>query len=192
KLTNGTQVGTLPLPTIDAPPSMYDRAIVAQDPNGRRMVFIGTGDTTNPTSPTDVNYFYAVRDSDTGAICSGIPAWIKQFAPGEKVLADPVVIGTTVILSTYKPPSGGISCTNAGSATLYAYEMANGHPAPLLTDGRGHDVSTLTIPDTGIISDLLVSGNSLVFNTSNDPTLVQTVRLTISSSMALKSWWRMR
>jgi len=156
------------------------------------MLFVGTGDFTNPVSTNDVNYFYALRDSDTGAVCSGIPAWIKHFSPGEKVLADPVVISTTVILSTYKPPSGGTSCTNAGSATLYAYEMANGHPAPILSDGRGHDVSTLTIPDTGIISDLLVSGNSLVFNTSNDPTLVQTVRLTISSSMALKSWWRMR
>jgi len=192
RAADDVQVGTLPFPNLTDSGPIYERAVVAKDRVGRRMIFVGTGDFTNPVSTNDVNYFYALRDSDTGAVCSGIPAWIKQFSPGEKVLADPVVIGTTVILSTYKPPSGGISCTNAGSATLYAYEMANGHPAPILSDGRGHDVSTLTIPDTGIISDLLVSGNSLVFNTSNDPTLVQTVRLTISSSMALKSWWRMR
>jgi Tfp pilus tip-associated adhesin PilY1 len=186
------QVATLPFPNLTDPGPIYERALIAKDRVGRRMLFVGTGDFTNPTSTNDVNHFYAVRDSETGSVCSGTPAWIKRFSPGEKVLADPVVIGATLILSTYKPPTGGTSCTDAGSATLYAYEMATGRPANVISDGHGHNLATLTIPGTGIISDLLVSGSNLVFNTSNDPTRVQTVRLNVASGMALKSWRRLR
>jgi len=192
KLTNGTQVGTLPLPTIASPPSMYDRAIVAQDPNGRRMVFIGTGDTTNPTSLTDVNYFYAVRDSDTGGICSGIPAWIKQFAPGEKVLSDAIVVGNAVIFSTYQPPPTSTGCNQAGSATIYAFDMVKGTPAAALKDSLGNNVSQLAIPNGGITSDLQVSGGNLVFNTSNTPNQPRAVALNVGGNVQVRSWKKVR
>ena len=192
KLPDGTQVGTLPLPSVSAPPAIYDRAIVAQDPNGRRMVFVGTGDTTNPTSPTDINYFYAVRDSDTGTICSGIPAWIKKFAPGEKVISDAVVVGNAVILSTYRPPPSSSGCNQAGSATLYAFDMVKGTPAAALKDSLGNNVSQLVIPNAGITSDLQVSGGNLVFNTSNKPNQPQAVALNVGGNVQVRSWKKVR
>ncbi len=192
KLVDGTQVGTLPLPTISTPPSMYDRAIVAQDPNGRRMVFVGTGDTTNPTSPNDINYFYAVRDSDTGTICSGIPAWVKKFAPGEKVLSDAVVVGNAVIFSTYRPPPTSTGCNQAGSATIYAFDMVKGTPAAALKDSLGNNVSQLVVPNAGITSDLGVSGGNLVFNTSNKPNQPQAVALNVGGNVQVRSWKKVR
>src|SRR5262249_41378011 len=160
-----------------------DRAIVAQDPNGRRMVFAGTGDTTNPTSPSDINYFYAVRDSDTGTICSGIPACVKKFAPGEKVISDAGVGGNAVILSRYRRPSAARGYDPARPAALYACEMVKGRPAAALKDSVGTNRSQLVIPNAGITSDLQVSGGNLVFNTSNKPNQPQAVALNVGGNV---------
>lgn len=190
--SDGSQVGTLPLANSRLPPPIYVRPVVGRDSTGRRMVFAGSGDSVNPTSPTGTNYFYAIRDSDTGAICSGIPAWVKQFAPGEKVLGTPALVGKGVILATYTPPPAGAACNQAGAATLYAFDAVNGTAANLLKDALGNNVSRLSIPNSGIISDLQVSGRSLIFNTSNNPTQVQSIPINNATGIGVKSWKRMR
>jgi Tfp pilus tip-associated adhesin PilY1 len=192
KASDGSSAGTLPLANISDPPAIYTRAVIAKDRTGRKMVFVGTGDSTNPTSNNDTNYFYAVRDMDTGAVCSGTPAWVKRFDPGEKVVADPVVAGSSVILSTYLPPAAGAICNDSGSAMLYSFDMVSGAPSSTLTDSRGNHVSKVAITGGGIVSDLAISGRSLVFNTSNHPTQVQTVSLNVGTSVSVRSWRRIR
>jgi len=39
---------------------------------------------------------------------------------------------------------------------------------------------------------LVISGKNLVFNTSNNPTSVQTVGLNLGSSVSVRSWQRVR
>ena len=192
RASDGVQVGSLPFANPGDPQPIYTRALLAKDRSGRKMVFVGTGDSTNPTTTTDVNYFYAIRDSDTGGSCSGVPAWVKLFAPGEKVIADPVIAGNSVILSTFIPPPPGAACSDSGSANIYAYDMVTGRPANLLSDGHGNMISQLTITGQGIVSDLVISGKNLVFNTSNNPTSVQTVGLNLGSSVSVRSWQRVR
>ena len=192
RASDGVQVGSLPFPNPSDPQPIYPNAVLAKDRTGRKMLFLGTGDSTNPTTTTDLNYFYAIRDPDTGGSCSGVPAWVKVFDPGEKVIADPVIAGNALILSTFLPPPPGAACSNSGSANIFGFDMITGRPASVLNDGRGNMVSKIQITGQGIVSDLAISGKNLVFNTSNNPTSVQTVGLNLNASVSVRSWQRVR
>jgi hypothetical protein len=184
----GTSAGTLPLAFTSTPPPFFARPIVAFDVQGRPMIFMGTGDSTNPASTTEpTNYFFAIRDNGLTTSCEANVAWAKQLAPNEKVVSAPVVVNGTVIFSTYTPPPSGQQCTAAGSSTLYAFDMVYGTPVNALTqvDSSGnplppvvnsHGVAVpqttnmVTIPNRGILSDLTVSGTNLVAVTEIAPT----------------------
>ncbi len=184
----GSSEGTLPLAFTSNPPPFFARPVVAYDVNGRAMIFMGTGDTTDPASTTEpTNYFFAIRDNGTQTSCEATTAWVKQMAPNEKVVSAPVVVNGTVILSTYTPPLNGQQCLAAGSSTLYAFDMvygtpvnaltqldANGQPLPPVVNSHGVSVpqtaSVVSIPNRGILSDLTVSGTNLVAVTEIAPT----------------------
>jgi hypothetical protein len=152
------------------------------------MLFMGTGDSTNPASTTEpTNYFYALRDTGTGTACSADVMWVKQFATNEKVVSAPVVVNGTIIISTYTPPASGLQCTANGNATLYAFDAVYGTPVNALTqvnaDGtakapvvnaQGVSVpqvaSSVTIQNRGVLSDLTVANNNLVYVTEIAPT----------------------
>jgi hypothetical protein len=184
----GTVVSNLPLTFTSTPPPFFARPIVAFDVQGRAMLFMGTGDSTNPASTTEpTNYFYALRDTGTGTACSADVMWVKQFATNEKVVSAPVVVNGTIIISTYTPPASGLQCTANGNATLYAFDAVYGTPVNALTqvnaDGtakapvvnaQGVSVpqvaSSVTIQNRGVLSDLTVANNNLVYVTEIAPT----------------------
>jgi hypothetical protein len=198
--------GTLPLAFNSTPPPFFSRPIVSFDVQGRAMLFMGTGDTTNPASTTaPTNYFYAVRDNATGASCSATVAWVKQFAPNEKVISAPVVVNGTIIVSTYTPPPSGQACLAAGSSTLYAWDAvygtpvnaltqvdSNGNPVPPVVNAQGVSVpqtaSMVTIPNRGILSDLTVSNGNLVYVTEIAPTSQGSGSNQTAGTAALPLW----
>ena len=103
-----------------------------------------------------------------------------------------VVVGNAVIFSTYQPPPTSTGCNQAGSATIYAFDMVKGTPASALKDSSGNNVSQLVIPNGGITSDLQVSGGNLVFNTSNTPNQPRAVGLNVGGNVQVRSWKKVR
>jgi Tfp pilus tip-associated adhesin PilY1 len=221
RASDGAVVGRLPLAFTSTPPPFFARPIVSFDVQGRPLIFMGTGDTTNPASTTEpTNYFYAIRDSQTGTPCSGTVEWVKQFAPNEKVVSAPVVVNGTLILSTYTPPTSGSACVAPGNSTLYAFDAvfgtpvnaltqlgSDGLPLPPVVNSQGVPVpqsaSQVTIPNRGILSDLTVSNGNLVYVTEIAPTVqgsgatqrigAASMPLNLApSSVRILSWRRVR
>jgi type IV pilus assembly protein PilY1 len=122
---------------------IYTTVSAAVDPYGHLWVYWGTGDKYDPTAPNAQEKFFAVKDlnrtttygiNDLDNITSGTydpsatkNGWYINFSgSGEKVLADSVVFGGNVYLTTYTPSSGGNPCDQAGSASLYAVNYITG------------------------------------------------------------------
>jgi type IV pilus assembly protein PilY1 len=122
---------------------IYTAPTVAKDAN-YIWVFWGTGDKTDPTSPSAQEKFIAIKDQNlnltyrynnlqnigaTGTYTSkdsNVYGWYFNFSgQGEKMLADPTIYGGAILFTTYTPGNGGEGnhCNDAGTGSLYALAM---------------------------------------------------------------------
>ncbi len=191
-------------------PAIYNRPYVGLDENTTAtMLYVGTGDATNPLDMDTTNFFWAVEDGDTTTTshCKGKLRWgyFLNKTTGEKVLSEPVVIGKNIIVAVYTPPSGGAGvCGAAGSSMLYCFDRLTGVPQNCLVDlssspadstaathgGRGRFVR---VGEPGIVSDLQAVGNRVVFTTSATPDKLSGNDVAnVNSPFRIKSWRRVR
>lgn len=136
------------IPATDKQP-IYTQATLAKDANGDLWVYWGTGNKINPTGTEPSGYIYGVKPlackdaggnpspcvrSDLGNLTSvnstfcstsDLKGWyINLPGAAEKVLAEPVAYGNVLYVTTYTPSQGGSGCSQAGTARLYALNIA--------------------------------------------------------------------
>jgi len=118
---------------------------------GYDLVFIGSGDVTDPCSPTTQDRVYAVKDlhdsdtlteldlvdvttfppvpdlddpsADVDSNGHADRGWYARLSTGEKVLAKGLVFNGVYYFTTFAPKASG------GEATLYALDYKTGEPA---------------------------------------------------------------
>jgi type IV pilus assembly protein PilY1 len=141
---------------------IYTSAAVAK---GSLWIYWGTGDKTDPTSPSAQEKFFGLKDDDRTATytisdlenitsaggsysdSSKVGYYINLAGQGEKMLADPTVFGGVVYFTTFTPPSGTNPCEQGGNAKLYGLNFRTGGGAlPIGSDPanrpRSMDVGT--------------------------------------------------
>jgi type IV pilus assembly protein PilY1 len=155
---------------------IYTTAAVAKDPYGNIWVYWGTGDKTDPTSPSAQEKFFALKDSgsstsltlgDMENITSDAQMsdssksgyYINMTGQGEKILAEPTVFGGVVYFTTFTPPQGSDPCAQGGTARLYGVDYTTG-AAALRTVGSlptAPAVRSITLAGGGIPSAPVIS-----------------------------------
>ncbi|MBL8939039.1 MAG: hypothetical protein JNM69_31040 [Archangium sp.] len=221
--------GSLPLAAplqADGLPKYFTRPFLAVDDvgassTGAMMLYAGSGDVTHPEVRPVQNYFWAIEDRVTTSLanadaapgqCAGIPRWGYSLdkGAGEKVLGDPAIIGTNIIVAVYVPYGGAGGCGQAGYSKLYCFNRATGEPQFCLADNTnctasdaacdqnsttvsGQRMSRFVRAGQGIISDLRAVGNTIVFTTSTTPdTPNQVGVINANVPFRIKSWRRVR
>ncbi len=147
---------------------IYTSAAVTKDSGGNLWVYWGTGDKTDPTSPSAQERLYGVKDNDrtstygvsdlenlvTGTYdptsTTKVGYYIGLPGHGEKILADPTVFGGVVYFTTYTPAYANDPCEQSGLASLYAVQYATGAGA-LSGGARSMSVGT-GIPSAPVLS----------------------------------------
>jgi type IV pilus assembly protein PilY1 len=116
---------------------IYSVPVVAKDGAGRIWVYWGTGNKTDPTYASSQDTFFALIDGngsynigqlknvtsptatyDINTDYSTYYGYYINLSTGEKVLADPTLLGGYVYFTTYLPSSD--VCNQLGNAYLYA------------------------------------------------------------------------
>jgi hypothetical protein len=191
--TTGAPAGALPITSADRMP-IYNRVLLTMDANDALYTFVGTGDTTAPTLATGKrDYFYAVKDATAGT-CGGAPMWVKQFDADEKVLSESAFSADTVYVGTYKPPPVNLGCGLSGDASLYAFDAATGEPRQVFKDPITNvPTHKITVASKGIMSDLHIVGDRVVFTLSNSPKDIQaSEKVPGVKGTQLRGWRRVR
>lgn len=213
-MTGGSEGDPYSLPIPNATlPGLYNRPYLGLDDNSAAtMVYIGSGDATNPLDMNTTNYFWAVEDVkslETGSTteCIGKLRWAYYLdnLKGEKVLGDPVIVGKNIIVAVYTPPSSSASiCGAAGTSRLYCFDRLNGVPQNCLVDVSATPIDTtaasfggrarfVEVGAPGIMSDLQAVGKTVVGTASGSPK--NPVVIEVSDTTApfrVRSWRRVR
>jgi hypothetical protein len=197
----------------DRLPSLFLRPTLGLDDTSQKtLLFVGSGDPNHPKvagSAAAQNYFWAVEDTEADPDCVGHGrlrwAYFLDRDLGDKVLAEPVVIGENIIVPVYRAVSSGAPvCSDPGLTILYCFNKHNGDPAACLVDESGSplDTGALTSPNhaahyvvfgRGISSDLMLSGNYVVAPSDTDPQNFNSTRVLSSTlTFRVKSWRRVR
>ncbi|HTS82844.1 MAG TPA: PilC/PilY family type IV pilus protein [Myxococcaceae bacterium] len=174
--TTGVQVatGTTTLPLPKPRPTIYNRPYLALDNStGLLNVYVGTGDSEHPNtpSPSGYDYFYGVTDVLSG--CAR-PLFAVRFSQNEKMLSDPAFDQNVVYVTTYLPPAGAAgTCSDLGHGFLYSFDAHTGLPVKAIVDALGVSQSKIdlgVIPGgTGIPSSPMVRNGKLYVATETDP-----------------------
>ncbi len=152
---------------------IYTSAAVAKDDSANLWIYWGTGDKTDPTSPSAQEKFFALKDTDrtsTRTISdlenitsansysdnSKYGYYINIAGQGEKILAEPTVFGGVVYFTTFTPAVGNDPCSQGGTAKLYGLNYTTGAgalviPGSTTSPPRSMDVGT-GIPSAPVIS----------------------------------------
>jgi len=205
-----------PLNTVGLP-QLTTRPILAVNDygtsNGRTVVYLGSGNDRDPEALNVENYFWAIEDETgvSGEPCDGKAIWAYYLdkASGEKVLSEPTTIGNNIIVAVYvAPPALASGCGVAGYSKLYCFDRLSGTPKNCLNEATPSTVLPGTINDganrcagancsvveagPGIVSDLVAVGNTVMFNSSVDPTPKQIAVSNTDQPFRVKSWRRVR
>lgn len=200
---------TLPLtlPPSNQPfPQLFNRPIIGDDDGtkgtGRKVLYLGTGDANNPSDATTQDYFYAVRDDHDvlpAPSCLAPALWAKKLALGDKVLGDPAILGSNIVVAVYKPPTAVGTCGSSGHTTLYCFDKITGAnsnclvPTATVATPNPSPTSYLDVGSVGIISDITVIGSSLLFNASSEPENIRQVGLVTGPvPFQVKTWERVQ
>jgi hypothetical protein len=127
---------------------VYTKPAATLDKKGNLWIYFATGNVNDPTSPTSVDRFYAVKDvnstltytvSNLRDISSSVydpqdaerNGWYIQFPVGEKILSDPFIFEGVAYFTTYTPPIPVGNelvnvCDMSGVARLYALDYVTG------------------------------------------------------------------
>lgn len=185
---------TLPL---SSPGPIYTRAKIRPRTGGGYDLFVGTGNVDEPGNATNQDYFYGIRDVDqangNNATGKGTPIFVQKFDVGEKVVSEPTIIGETVYIPTYMPPVSVNSCAANGDSYIYAVDARTGEPANALPDpaNPGQYVPVVKLDNVGIVSDLQVLDNRLVFGKGDGSVATLSVKLA-SITGKVTSWKRVK
>jgi hypothetical protein len=145
--TLGTQVGilTLPIPTVPRA-KIYNRPMIAVDSTGAVNLYVGTGDSDNPGTLGNYDYFYGL--SDVGPGCAA-PLFVLRFDVSEKVLSEPAFLNNTIFVTTYAPVNDPTKICETGHGFLYSFDARTGLPVLALKDpfNGNNPVSKLDLGD---------------------------------------------
>ncbi|MDX9714500.1 MAG: PilC/PilY family type IV pilus protein [Dissulfurispiraceae bacterium] len=168
---------------------VFNKPSLAKDRLGNLWVYWGTGDSTDPTTVSASDKFFAAKDTGasltlsdleditTGAydpVTSTKTGWyIRLTRTGEKFLAEPDIYSGVVYFTTYVPASGNDPCDMTGKSRLYGVEYITGRGAfPGSTPGTTEtsiELSKAGIAKTPTISEGPAgSGASTVIVTSSE------------------------
>ena len=149
---------------------VYTTAAVAKDTAGHLWVYWGTGDKTDPTSPSAQEKFIALKDDDrtttrTISDMQNITSeggeyndntkygyYMNLAGQGEKMLAEPTVFGGLVYFTTFTPAQGNDPCEQGGTAKLYGISYKTGAGALPATDTPRSMTIGQGIPSAPVIS----------------------------------------
>jgi hypothetical protein len=152
---------------------IYTTAAVAVDPDLNLWVYWGTGDKTDPTSPSAQEKFFGLKDTDRTSTrtisdlqnitsegseyndLSKYGYYINLAGQGEKMLAEPTVFGGLVYFTTFIPAHGNDPCAQGGTASLYGLKYTTGGGA-LPVAGADPPPRTMVL-GTGIPSAPVIS-----------------------------------
>ena len=146
--------------------AMYGSPTVAKDSGGNVWVYIGTGNRNN-INAASTNRFYGIKDNtnmtnssvlteanlvnNTSTDHAVTQGWYFTMTSTEKVMGSADVAENIVYFTSYTPTSA-VTCTSgAGTAQLYAVQMATGYAGydwidnDYLTSSHASDDRTLTI-----------------------------------------------
>lgn len=187
------------LPTADSPP-IYMRPMAAAVVDNTGTVadyYVGTGDANDPLGSTipNVNYFYAIHDNGPGR--ASAPLWVFQMPhTKEQVISDPVVGTKAVIIASYVPPTSGTGCTSYGDAYLYALDPQTGALVNAILPTGASDPSqaksVVALPNVGMLSDLVLVGSTVYYQSENGSGIQSQQVLLKSSTGSVTSWRRLQ
>ena len=153
---------------------IYTTAAVSRDGSSNLWVFWGTGDKTDPTSPSAQEKFFGLKDNDrtttrtisdmqnitsaggTYTDTSKYGYYINFAGQGEKMLAEPTVFGGVAYFTTFTPAHGNDACSQGGTASLYGVNYTSGAGA-LVIPGSTDSPPRSTVVGTGIPSAPVIS-----------------------------------
>ena len=165
--------GTTTLPIAKPRPTIFNRPYLAVDNlTGLLNVYVGTGDSEHPNTPSvgGYDYFYGVTDVLSGC---GRPLFALRFSQNEKMLSDPAFDKNVVYVTTYQPPPAAALCSDLGHGFLYAFDARTGLPIKAITDYLGVKQSKIdlgVVPGgSGIPSSPIVRNGKLFFTLETDP-----------------------
>ncbi|MCE5264890.1 MAG: hypothetical protein LLG97_15335 [Deltaproteobacteria bacterium] len=124
---------------------IYTSAAVTVDPALNLWIYWGTGDKTDPTSPSAQEKFFGIKDTDRtstrtisdlqnitteGGVyndSSKVGYYINLAGQGEKMLSEPTVFGGLVYFTTFTPAQGSSDpCQQGGTASLFGLSYTTG------------------------------------------------------------------
>lgn len=153
---------------------IFTSAAVSFDPSYNLWVYFGTGEKTNPTSPSAQERFFAIKDGrnngDSPYVAGDLEnigtadgtytdspskhGWRIEFPASEKVLSDPIIYQGRVYFTTYVPDKGSPTsnpCNAPGSSNVYNMDYITG-------EGQwAGDAKFTTISNSGVASSVTVS-----------------------------------
>ena len=202
--TSGAQVIsgvplTLPISTVPRA-KIYNRPMIAVDSTGSVNVYVGTGDSDNPSDLGKFDYFYGLTDKGPG--CAA-PLFILRFDLSEKVLADPAFLNNVIFVTTYAPVNDPAHICDVGHGFLYSFDARTGLPVLALLDPFNGNAPTSKLdlgdqrnPDLlqkGIPSAPVVRGNKLYVVNELDPSHPRQIDLAISPvTVKVRGWQRVK
>ena len=199
-LSTRSKVDTLPLdPKTYLRQPIFDRARVAQvhDTSGVD-IFVGTGDSQNPTSTSgDLNFFFALHDDGDD---KAHPLWILKFDANEKIINDPQLVNGNLVFASYVPPASGTGCFAAGDSYLWAVNPDTGQPVSAISDPNTSSAapdkykSVVKCENCGIV-DMVCAGDTCYVQPSAPGSNAGPEGYTVkgpASPGAVRSWRRTR
>ena len=153
---------------------IYTAAAVTRDGSSNLWVYWGTGDKTDPTSPSAQEQFFGLKDNDrtstrtisdiqnitsAGGVYDDDSKYgyrILFTGQGEKMLAEPTIFGGVVYFTTFTPAVGNDPCSQGGTASLYGINYKTGAGA-LVIPGSTATPPRSTVIGTGIPSAPVIS-----------------------------------
>ena len=149
---------------------IYTSAAVTVDQDLNYWIYWGTGDKTDPTSPSAQEKFFGLKDTDRTSTrtisdmqnitsagaeyndSSKYGYYINLAGQGEKMLAEPTVFGGLVYFTTFTPSVGNDPCSLGGTASLYGIKYTTGGGALPITDTPRSMTIGSGIPSAPVIS----------------------------------------
>lgn len=191
--------GTTTLPIARPRPTIFNRPYLAVDNlTGLLNVYVGTGDSEHPNTPSvgGYDYFYGVTDVLAGC---GRPLFALRFSQNEKMLSDPAFDKNVVYVTTYQPPAGAAgTCSDLGHGFLYSFDARTGLPVKAITDYLGVKQSKIdlgVVPGgSGIPSSPIVRNGKLYFALETDPSHARqfTVGDNPPTQIKVEGWQRVK
>ena len=177
------------LPWPDRLPSLFLRPTLGVDDTSQKtLLFVGSGDPNNPKvagSAAAQNYFWAVEDTEADPNCEGHGrlrwGYFLDRDLGDKVLAEPVLIGENIIVPVYRPTSSGaLVCSDPGVTILYCFNKHTGDSAACLVDESGNPM------DTGAVSAPNHAAHYVQFGRGISSDLTRTPRISTQPSSSTR------